>query len=393
MNMSDSESEVQPAFVPALGSEETGRRHLTGRRVGFAVAVISSILLLANAFTWSTWNRFWGNSVMPAWQWLLVALTLGFVGTSILSFRYSGLLLRWTYRTAAAWLGALSFLFVGAVGCWLLFFATTLLGVPAERQVLAQVAFGLAGLGCAYGLINAARLRVTRVKVRLENLPEAWRGRTAVLISDVHLGNVRGASFLRRIVSRIHRLRPEAVFISGDMFDGGKVDAEAVVKPLCDLAVPTYFVTGNHDEFADRRVLLQALANSGVQVLNNEKVELNGLQLVGVHDAESAEPQMLGSILARAKLDTSRPSILLAHQPANLDIAAKAGISLQLSGHTHNGQLWPWSWIAQRVHGRFAYGLNRFGNLQVLTSSGAGTWGPPLRVGTRSELVQITFEA
>jgi len=88
-----------------------------------------------------------------------------------------------------------------------------------------------------------------------------------------------------------------------------------------------------------------------------------------------------------------RPSILLAHQPSNPAIAAEAGISLQLSGHTHGGQIWPWSWVAALVHGRFNYGLNRLGELQVVTSSGVGTWGMPMRVGTKSEIVVIRFEA
>jgi predicted MPP superfamily phosphohydrolase len=118
-------------------------------------------------------------------------------------------------------------------------------------------------------------------------------------------------------------------------------------------------------------------------------VEINGLQFVGVNNAGIHDPQLFRTLLQGAKLDRNRASILLAHQPLNLSIPEEEGVSLQLSGHTHGGQLWPWTWVAARVHGRFNCGLNRFGNLLVLTSNGAGTWGAPMRVGTISEIVLI----
>jgi hypothetical protein len=113
---------------------------------------------------------------------------------------------------------------------------------------------------------------------------------------------------------------------------------------------------------------------------------------VGVHDGEAGEPQAFRASLRQAKLDGGRASILLAHQPSSLAIAEEEGISLQLSGHTHGGQIWPWTRMAARVHGRFNHGLNRFGKLLVYTSSGAGTWGVPMRVGTKSEIVLIRLE-
>jgi len=153
-----------------------------------------------------------------------------------------------------------------------------------------------------------------------------------------------------------------------------------------------YFVSGNHEEFTNRNMFLDAIGNTGIQVLNNEKVDVHGLQIVGVHDGEAGDPQTLRAILQSTQLNSRRPSILLAHQPSNLVTAAEAGISLQLSGHTHGGQIWPWSWVAALVHGRFNYGLNRLSELQVFTSSGVGTWGMPMRVGTKSEIALIRFE-
>ena len=199
---------------------------------------------------------------------------------------------------------------------------------------------------------------------------------------------------MRRVVKKVMSLKPHAVFISGDMFDGPKADYERLVGPCRELSAPAgvYFVTGNHEEFTDRAKYISAIERAGLRVLNNEKVTVEGLQIVGVHDREAGEPEQFRKILQDAAVDRRHASILLAHQPAHLSIPEEAGIGLQVSGHTHKGQFWPWSWVIFKVHGPFAYGLNRAGNLFVLTSSGAGTWGPPMRVGTKSEIVLIRLE-
>jgi predicted MPP superfamily phosphohydrolase len=210
-------------------------------------------------------------------------------------------------------------------------------------------------------------------------------------VTDLHLGNVRGAGFARRVVAKLQHLQPDAVFISGDLFDGTEANADALIAPWKKLSAPAgiYYVTGNHEEFTDRAKFIGAVQRTGIRVLNNEKVDVHGLQIVGVHDGETGDPQQFRALLQQAELDGNRASILLAHQPSSRVIAEEEGISLQLSGHTHGGQVWPWTRVAARVHGRFNYGLNRFDELLVYTSSGAGTWGVPMRVGTKSEIVLI----
>ena len=199
--------------------------------------------------------------------------------------------------------------------------------------------------------------------------------------------------FTRRVVAKLRAHQPDSVLISGDLFDGSEADLDALLKPWKGLSAPSgvYFVTGNHEEFTDRAKYLEAVERGGIRVLNNEKVEIEGLQIVGVHDAELHDPRIFRSVLLGAKLDRNRPSILLAHQPLNLTIPEEEGVSLQLSGHTHGGQIWPWTLVAARIHGPFNRGLNLFGNLLVslTTANGAGTWGAPMRVGTKSEIILI----
>jgi hypothetical protein len=128
-----------------------------------------------------------------------------------------------------------------------------------------------------------------------------------------------------------------------------------------------------------------------MRVLNNEKVTVDGLHIAGVPNGDSHNPIRLRANLESLHLNPDEASILLNHMPSRLPIVERAGVSLQLSGHTHVGQLFPFNWLTRRVFGKFTYGLQRFGRLQVYTSSGAGTWGPPMRVGTNPEIVLIEF--
>jgi len=292
-------------------------------------------------------------------------------------------------------MGFLNFAFLAALACWPTAWIAQAVGETVDRASLAAVLLVMAAVVALYGLFNAASLRVTRYTVRLPHLPVWWEGREVAVVSDVHVGVIRGANFVRRIVERVNALEPAAVFIPGDLFDGAKVDVGIAVEPLRELraSTGTFFVTGNHDEFGDRTRYLRALTGVGVQVLNNEKRVVEGLQVVGIHDAETHRPELLEKLLERAQIDRSLPSILLAHRPENLEAAERAGVSLQLSGHTHAGQFPLWTVIVRTIYGRFAYGLQRHGSLQVVTSSGAGTGGPPFRVGTRSEIVLLRLES
>lgn len=259
---------------------------------------------------------------------------------------------------------------------------------------LAATLFGIALLATIYGLFNARWIRVSRMTVRLPHLPDVWQGRTAALVTDLHLGPLFGSGFLRRIIKRLRSLQPDVIFISGDLFDGTTLGVDQLVAPWSEFSTRRgiYYVTGNHDEFSDRNLFINAVTRTGVQVLNNEKIFLDGLQIVGVHDSESGNPTELRAILRQVQIDPRHPSILLAHRPVNLSVVEEEGISLQLSGHTHGGQIWPWNLLVSLIYGGFGSGLSRLGKLQVYTSNGVGAWGPPLRVGTKSEIVLIRFE-
>jgi predicted MPP superfamily phosphohydrolase len=368
--------------------------HFTLREMAVFGSIVSTILLLANALVCATGSYFFGISGRMVWQAVPGAMALAFIPATILRFRFANPAVSIVYALSAVWVGALNFAFFAALGCWMLEGASWLTGWALPRFSIAASFFGLALLATGYGLINARWIRVSRVTVRLPHLPEAWKGRTAALVTDLHLGPLFGARFLRRVIDRLRSLRPDVVFISGDMFDGSTLGLDQLVAPWREYSPGRgiYYVTGNHDEFAERSIFLRAVKRVGVRVLDNEKIDVDGLQIAGVHDTEAGNPTELRAILRQAPIDRRQPSILLSHRPVNLSVAEEDGISLQLSGHTHGGQIWPWNLVVSRVYGRFASGLSRLGRLQVYTSNGVGTWGPPLRVGTKSEIVLIRFE-
>jgi predicted MPP superfamily phosphohydrolase len=319
---------------------------------------------------------------------------VSFIAASLLAFRYTNAAVRAFYRIAAVWLGFLTFLFFAAIFSWIIFGVARLAGLDVSFHRTVEWLFGAAVLAGLYGVFNASWTRITRTTVRLANLPPTWRGRRAALISDLHLGHVRNGRFLRRMVAKILKEEPDTIFIAGDLYDGTAIDVGRAAEPLSELVAPhgVYFVAGNHEQFGDDSKYLHAIAAAGVRVLINEKVEVDGLQIVGVPYRNAAQGGHFTSVLQGIGLDRNRASILLTHAPYHPEIAEAAGFSLQLSGHTHLGQFIPWSWMARRIYRQFVYGLSRIGKMQVFTSSGAGTWGPPLRLGSNPEIVVLHLE-
>ena len=259
---------------------------------------------------------------------------------------------------------------------------------------MGYVLFFIALCTWGYGIYHAQDIQIKKVDIEIPNLPSSWKGKKAIWVSDVHLGQIRSKDFLQRIVTLIQRQNPDIVFIGGDLYDGVKVNEKEIISPLSSLKTPlgVYFITGNHEEFSDNVHFINAVRSVGVQVLNNEKVLVSGMDIIGVDDKDSASRNSFIKLMDSFVLASDTPSILLKHQPKDIDVAEKSGVSLQISGHTHRAQMWPLGIVPRLVYKGFDYGLRSLGSTQVFTSSGVGTWGPPVRVGSDAEIVEITFK-
>ncbi len=367
------------------------------RRLAVFLLFFQSILFLGHFLLFKTLLAAWGSfnpSTTVALGIALAILGASFLATSLLAFRFSSPLVRILYTIAAVWLGFFNYLFLASVTWWLLVGAATVLKIQLANRTSAFILFGLALAIGLYGLINAALPRLKHVTVRLQNLPIAWHNRTFALVSDLHLGHVRNRGFAARIVRMMNQQKPEFAVIAGDLFDGTAIDAARAVAPFRELTLPlgTFFSEGNHEEFRDSRPFLSAISNAGVRILEKKTVDLNGLQLLGVPYRDATHPGHFRSVLAGMQIDRTRASILICHAPDHPSIAGEAGISLQVSGHTHGGQFFPHTWFASRMYRRFVHGLSQLGALQVFTSYGVGTWGPPLRVGTHPEIIFVHLQ-
>jgi len=236
-------------------------------------------------------------------------------------------------------------------------------------------------------------LRVKQQTITIQNLPGAWQDKTIVQISDVHAGAINKNRWLEKMADQINALNPEAIFITGDYFDGTSHDFARLASPLARLRARAgvFFVTGNHETYLDTTAALDALRASQVRVLDNETIDLDGLKIIGLSYGQGQTTTLIG-LLEQAKTSPA-PKILLYHIPRLTAEAKAAGINLQLSGHTHRGQIFPFNLMTRLIYGRYHYGWHQDGDYHLNTAAGTGTWGPPLRTTGAPEITAITIKA
>jgi uncharacterized protein len=278
---------------------------------------------------------------------------------------------------------------------------------PSRRLFIARslaVTAGAVALGTAGTGVHVANSPpvVRRVPVTLPRLDPALDGLRIVTFSDGHLSATYGGRRFERLVEIVNAQRPDVVAIVGDLVDGEVDELRAEAAPLADLVSEqgVYFVTGNHEYFVDTGAWLRHLPTLGVQVLRNERVPIRRgsatVDLAGIDDRTAAGSGVPGHgadlDAALDGRDDSVPVVLMAHQPVQVEQARAAGVDLQLSGHTHGGQLWPFDY-AIRLDQPAVQGLSRHGDTQLYVTAGAGYWGPPMRVGARPEVTVVELRA
>lgn len=279
--------------------------------------------------------------------------------------------------------------------------------LSVERRVfLARAAVGGAAAVAAgvssYGVWRAFRPPdIREVTVKLPGLPRTLDGFRIVQLTDVHIGDVLGRPFLEELVRRSNALRPDLVAVTGDLVDGTVPHLAPAVSALRDLTsrYGTFFIMGNHEYYSGDREWAAALTDMGLQVLRNRTVTLGDaggrLDVVGVDDyGQRDAPHGRGYNLDKALLgrDPAHAAVLLAHQPRGVEEAMAQGMGLQLSGHTHGGQMFPITLLVDATY-RYPAGLYPVGAGHVYVSRGTGFWGPPMRIGSPPEITAITLLA
>jgi predicted MPP superfamily phosphohydrolase len=386
------------------------------------------MIFLAVFFTLTTVTHFslfwfvlrWFDISHPSARAVLLA-AFSFLAVSFMAAFF---LLRWVetpwtinfYRFAAVWLALSVKLVLAVAAAWSLYGALRVFGAP--ESAFRFVAGGCVALALAWsasGYWAAFHPVLTQVDVTLEKLPDRWRNRTIVQLSDLHLGHFHAPASMERLADRVNALAPDLVVITGDLFDGMADGMPEFVAPLSRLSSRrgVFFVTGNHEVYAGLRRCLDLVEKAGIRVLFNEVVEVDGLNLMGVaYPGIKDRNEIRGLEHALDPSAGQRPLILLFHTPTDIRqdgtqdrrtatywrpdtsfaLSRELGVSLQLSGHTHQGQLFPFGHLTRWIYNGFDYGLHRVGNFSLFTSSGVGTWGPPMRTGASPEIVVITLK-
>ncbi|MER5700448.1 metallophosphoesterase [Micromonospora sp. NPDC002296] len=273
---------------------------------------------------------------------------------------------------------------------------------PDRRLLLARGAAIFAGLTAAgvtgYGVRNATGPpRLDRVRIPLAKLPRGMDGLRIATVSDIHLGPLRGRAHTERIVAMINRLDADLVAVVGDLVDGSVAELGEAAAPLRDLRsrYGSFFVTGNHEYYSGVEEWVQEVDRLGLRVLQNTRQEIRTpggvLDLAGVNDVSAAGTGLAAPADFAAALgdrDPGRPVVLLAHQPVAAVEAAKFGVDLQLSGHTHGGQIVPFNLLV-KLEQPVVSGLGEVDGTKVYVTNGAGFWGPPVRVGANPEITLV----
>ncbi len=349
--------------------------------------------------------------------WLLILLGLSFAPGAILMRTRPGIVSTIVYVAAAFWMGLFIYLLMASALSWVVFGLGKLTGLaPNMRVVFLGACIAAAGI-TVYGTLRAEYPSLKPVTVTLKDLPKTWRGETIVQLSDVHLGAIRGSEFLNRIVTKVNAVHPDLILITGDLFDGmGGRPLSDFIAPLnrLEAARGIFFVTGNHEGYLGLKAPLATLSQTKIHVLNNEIVDIDGLQIIGIPFPEHGRKNDVRGLLTDPdRYDPSKPSILMYHTPSDIEtnhadresqqthtywrpntdmaFARSMGIDLQLSGHTHRGQFFPFTLLTRYIYKGFDYGLHRIGDFQIYITSGAGTWGPPMRVACPPEIPVITL--
>jgi hypothetical protein len=275
--------------------------------------------------------------------------------------------------------------------------------VGSRRLFIARAAAVTAGVASA-GVVGAGMVsalgapELTRLRIPLRRLDPSLAGFRIALVADIHLGPLRGRGHTERIVRMINETSPDLVAVVGDLVDGTVEELGSAAEPLRDLVSRegTFFVTGNHEYYTDYLPWLTELERLGVQPLRNERTTITrggaGFELAGVNDV-TGESYSDGPDLDRALSgrDPSQPVVLLAHQPVQVSDAASRDVDLQLSGHTHGGQFYPFHYVVRLAQPSVA-GLSKVDDTWLYVTRGAGFWGPPVRVGAAPEITIVELD-
>ncbi len=339
----------------------------------------------------------WVHSVFPP---VFLFIVLCYLVGQFLERRSSSFvsdLLTWI---GSFWLGAMTWFFLASALVDLVRLLNLIFGfIPSlseeNKAIIGAVTSGFILLSMFLGFLNARNIRIKPLRIKIEKPGSTLR---IAAISDMHMGSLIGRRMVQQMIRKINSIDADLVLMIGDQVDGNphpvmELDLGAELKQIRSKH-GVFAITGNHEYIGNAETSCAYLEAHGITMLRDATTEVAGVYLVGREDIAAkqfanVERKTLEVLVAL--LDQSKPLILMDHTPFHLEQAEQNGVDLQLSGHTHHAQIWPWNYITQRVY-EVSWGYKKKGNTHIYVSCGSGTWGPPIRIGNTPEIMDITIE-
>jgi len=338
------------------------------------LTIILTLSFAINFYVLARLCSLFGIKKGPLFWVVLLVCTVSLIGAAILHSHLANIISTIVYTIATTWLGVLWLLF-----CTLLVYELLRLFVKINPPAAGLIILTIVALLCVYSTINARLLRVKTLTI------PGNADLRIVHLSDIHIGSV-SASFLNRIIDKTNALNPDLVLITGDLLDNLNKTTRKALPCLKKLNAPAFLVTGNHETYIGPARITQLLSACNVTLLDNQSVDYGPARIIGI--AHTAGRETLPQVLHDLNTDNSKFSILMYHRPVDLHTLSAAGINLTLSGHTHAGQIFPFNYIIGLFH-RPLSGLHNHNGTYIYVTSGTGTWGPRMRLGSRSEIVLL----
>ena len=361
------------------------------------VAIVSLITLIMFAFVYISASYFLGvdNIIFLA---VMLGLSFSFIISNSLVNDYPSSISNKIYHLSCIINGTVFYLFLANIFLWVLNIFNSYFPFNLNLYNISLLAYIFVVILNIYGLYNANNIKIKKVIIQIKNLPDIWLDKTAAFISDTHYGAIYNKSSATKLVKIINKINPDFLFHTGDFFDGPEMDWNSAAGEYKNINIKTkkYFVSGNHDEYAEKSIgnaepVLSAIKNAGFTIIDGKLIAEDGVQIIGVEYARSESVEKIKDNFNRNKYDNNKPSIILKHVPLSTDVISELGADLMLCGHTHNGQIFPFNFLTKKIYKGYNFRLKYNKNLAVYTTSGIGSWGPPQRIGTVSELVVISF--
>jgi predicted MPP superfamily phosphohydrolase len=324
----------------------------------------------------------------------MILLSVSFPGSMFLLSAYENPFLEFVHYVSAFWLGTVLWLFIALVMSFV--FKFFIRNIQIWRYVAISLfvfAFGVS----FYGLYNSQRIDIVTKDIYIADLSDSLVGKKAIFMADNHYGSLHTEKKAKRDVSLFESIGSDMVFVAGDFFDRDKVDMDRFVEPYSSYNPPMgkYFISGNHETYSGLERSVSILESAGFKYLDNKVLDIGGVQVLGVPYASSRDggddKKVTGDVFLNPEYDQSLPSIVLKHVPINTDQLIRDNVVFSFFGHTHHGQMWPFSVLVKSIYKEFYYGSVVKGGTIFYTTSGIGGWGPPQRIGTDSEILLLTF--